>query len=130
MTDEEFLEAFARGRLARWEWTHEAHVRMAFLYFTRFGQHEALAKISAGIQHYNNLRGNPTGYHETITVAFCRLVASRLPGSGDWQAFRLENPDLLARDVLERHYSRDLLFSSKAKAEFVAPDRDLLPLNP
>ena len=126
MTDDEFLEAFACGRLARWEWTHEAHVRMAFLYFTRFGAEEAPARVAAGIQRYNNLRGNPHGYHETITVAFCGLVASRLPGS-DWPTFRAENPDLLARDVLEKHYSRDLLFSPEAKAAFVAPDREALP---
>ena len=126
MTDDEFLEAFALGRLARWEWTHEAHVRMAYLLFARFGAEEAPEKIKAGIQNYNALRGNPMGYHETTTVAFCKLVASRLP-CADWPTFREANRDLLARDVLEKHYSSDLLFSPKAKAEFVAPDREPLP---
>ncbi len=121
MTDDEFLEAFAAGGL-RGQWTHEAHIRMAYLFFVRFGTEEAPAKISKGIQDFNGLRGFPEGYHETITVAFCRLVASRLP-SPDWPTFRLENPDLLASDVMEKYYSRDLLFSSRAKTEFVAPDR-------
>ena len=35
--------------------------------------------------------------------------------------------DLLARDVLEKHYSRELLFSSEARIGLVTPDRDPLP---
>jgi hypothetical protein len=35
MTDSEFLTAFEACRLRRQDWTHAAHVRLAWLYLTR-----------------------------------------------------------------------------------------------
>jgi hypothetical protein len=122
VTDDAFLDAFHTGRL-HGQWNHEAHVRMAYLYFVAFGIQEAPAKIATGIQRFNQLRGFPKGYHETITVAFCRLVASRFRVETDWETFRVAHPELLTMAILECHYSRARLFSQEAETMFLPPDR-------
>ncbi|WP_395094788.1 hypothetical protein [Armatimonas sp.] len=123
MTDTEFLAAFEDTSLPRYEWTHTAHVRMAFLYLSRLPYAEAEASIVAGIRRFNAAKGNATGYHHTVTVAFARLVAARLDGS-DWPAFQAANPDLFS---IQKHYSPEVIKSDKARAEFVEPDLETLP---
>jgi hypothetical protein len=122
MTDEIFLEAFEDTSLPRYEWTHFAHVRMGFLYLSRLPYAEAEEKIIAGIQRYNAAKGNHTGYHQTITIVFARLIASRLTENLDWPVFVAANPDLLSFTCIQKHYSPELLKSQQARAEFVEPD--------
>jgi len=81
MTDAEFLAAFEACTIPKADWTHEAHVRMAWLYLTSRPFPDALQRIRTGIRRYNDSLGG-TGYHDTITVALTRLIASRLVGDG------------------------------------------------
>ena len=54
MTDEKFLKAFEAQSISREDWTHEAHVRMAWLYARREPSREAaLDKIRNGIKRLN-----------------------------------------------------------------------------
>ena len=100
MTDDKFLTQFERATLNRAAWTHEAHVRMAWLYVARTDSYRtARAKVRSGIRKLNAAflaqqhvpcgatrpaepvaaaEDKPTtGFHETITTAFVRLVAAR-----------------------------------------------------
>ncbi|MBN9122860.1 MAG: hypothetical protein J0I06_27600 [Planctomycetes bacterium] len=148
MTDDEFLCAFERCTLARKDWTHEAHVRMAWLYAMRIpSAGEVLDRVRGGIKKLNAVfvrrqqvlcRALPSkpkdprgldGYHETITVAFVTLIASRVEPGEDFAAFRGRNPDLFDSklSVLLKHYSPERLFSPAAKVELLAPDLEPLP---
>ncbi|HEY1191619.1 MAG TPA: hypothetical protein VGE74_28560 [Gemmata sp.] len=153
MTDDTFLTQFERGTLDRSDWTHEAHVRMAWLYVARSETYRsARAKVRSGIKKLNaafvarqNAPCSATapaepaaepvaevktaGFHETITTAFVRLVASRSRPDEKFSAFRKRNPDLFDRKLtaLFAHYSPDLLFSEEAKNKFAEPDREPLP---
>ena len=50
MTDDEFLAAFEACAFARGGWTHESHVRMAWLYLSRLPFAEALESgLSGGL---------------------------------------------------------------------------------
>lgn len=130
--DENFLEAFESCTLPRSEWTHQAHLRMAYLYLCGSSDVEALIPaVRQRIQTYNQANRNRTGYHETITVAFLHLVADRMrhcptPAFPD---FERENADMFAPggEFLLRYYERDTLFSPEARARFVPPDRVPLP---
>jgi hypothetical protein len=129
MTDDEFLAAFESAAIPRPEWTHEAHVRMAWLYLTRLALAEALHRVRDGIQKLNAANGVADGYHETITVAFVRVIAARLePGEG-YAAFRARNPELFDRTLaaLLRHYSKERLYSPEARRAFIEPDAMTLP---
>jgi hypothetical protein len=128
MTDEDFLAAFEGCTLPRTEWTHVAHLRMAWLYLTRLPFGDALQRVRDGIRRYNASAGSD-GYHETVTVAFVAVVGSRLRAGEDFTGFRARNPELFARSpaVLERHYSPAALSSAAARQRFVRPDREPLP---
>ncbi len=132
MTDQEFLNAFEDGSLPRAAWTHAAHLRMAFLRLRREPALDTtLPQISARIQAYNLSRGNPRGYHETMMVAFVRLVADALrflPADAEFADLQAARPDLFASDALLRFYSPKRLHTPQARAVFVEPDLCPLPL--
>src|SRR5262245_36895532 len=129
MSDDEFLAAFEGCTLPKAAWTHAAHVRLAWLYLGRLPPGVALDRLRHGIRRYNAAVGTPPdAYHETITVAFARLVHDRraaCPGEG-FAAFAVRCSDLLAPGLaaLLRHYTRDTLNSALARERFVEPDRE------
>jgi hypothetical protein len=134
MTDDEFLDAFERCTLTRSDWTHAAHVRMAWLYLSRTPDFEdALARIRAGIQRLNAQFGTaPDKYHDTITVAYAALVRDRIDRVGDctWDEFGRRHPETLdwQNPLPLRHYSKDRLFSRAAYEAYIEPDIAPLPI--
>ena len=134
MRDEEFLDGFERCTLPEEKWTHEAHFRMAWLYLRREpNEAAALEKAREGIKRYNAARGGPPDkYHETVTVAYVRLVASRMRQNGtaaSGEAFVAENGDLIGTypGTLLHYYSEERLFSQEAHESFLEPDLKPLP---
>ena len=129
MKDEEFLEAFEDCTLCKEEWTHFAHVRMAWIYLNGLPVCDAITKISSGIIKYNLSQGNTVGYHDTVTIAFARLIATRVRVGRDWESFVQRNEDLFdkSKPVLLKFYSKKLLSSSEARAKFLSPDLAPLP---
>ena len=130
MNDKEFITSFENCSIPREQWSHEAHLRMAWIYLTRHPLEQALDKICSGIRRYNMaVTGSTDQYHHTVTVAFSRLVAARLAPAMDYAAFRDANPDLYASrpPVLASFYSDELLFSAQAKKDWLEPDLRCLP---
>jgi hypothetical protein len=148
MSDDEFLAAFEECTLHRKDWTHAAHVRMAWLYLTRIeSDAEVFDRVRSGIKKLNaefilqemarcwrgpDKEPDPRGldgYHETITIAFVTVIASRIKPGEDFAAFQDRNPDLFDRKfpALLKHYSPERLYSSPAKMEFIEPDLEPLP---
>ena len=99
MTDGQFLVKFEKRQLARSEWTHEAHVRMAWLYLARLPVAEALGRVRAGIRKLYVVIGSPDGYHDTITVAFVRVIAARRAEGEAYPAFHLPRWSYLAPEL-------------------------------
>ncbi len=130
--DATFLAAFESCTLPRWEWTHRAHLRMAFLYLHDRPDAEVLLPyIRERIQTYNQANRNRSGYHETITAVYLHLLAHRLQCGlyRDFADFEQANNDLFASGgaILLRYYDRETIFSPEARATFVLPDRQPLP---
>src|SRR6185436_3226610 len=78
MTDAEFLAAFEDCTLPFAEWRHRAHLKVAYLYLRQLPFEPALEKMRQNIKRYNAATHTPEalerGYHETMTVAWMRLV--------------------------------------------------------
>ncbi len=130
--DTEFLTAFEKGVLPRAEWTHRAHLRMAYLYLRPCPDADTILQTIRGrIRACNAAQGNPDGYHETITAAFARLVAERLrtTQTANFAEFERIHTDLFAPGgaILLRYYEEATLSSPQARANFVPPDREPLP---
>jgi len=131
--DAELIAAFEIGTLPPEAWDHRAHVRVGFIYARQYDLDEAVARMRTGLHALNTAHAVPEakdrGYHETITVAFMRLIrdASRNESVVSSAEFCDRHPELMKKDALLRYYSRERLVSWSAKTAFVEPDLEPLP---
>jgi hypothetical protein len=82
LTLDDLAGQFRACTLPHGEWTHTAHLRVGTWHVHHFGADAALALLRTGIRRLNDFHGTPNtetrGYHETITVAYVRLIAEFL----------------------------------------------------
>lgn len=129
--DLEFLRRFEACELPEREWTHLAHLRIAWICLATDSPETALKRIRDGIIRYNTeVLNRRHKYHETVTVAFTHIVAERKRENEGWEVFSSRVDDVLSADepILLRYYSKSVLFSDLARNQFVEPD--VLPLPP
>lgn len=130
LQDLQFLEAFEHCNLPEASWTHMAHVRVAWICLSLDARDIAIDRIRAGILRYNTeVLDRVAQYHETVTIAFARIVATRMQTPETWSEFSKKINDILSSDdpVLLHYYSQDRLFSDAARKSFVEPDLRALP---
>lgn len=131
-TEEEIrtlVESFEACSFHPSEFRHYQHLTVALWYLRTLSFEAATDKVTGGIRRLAETYGK-TGYHETITLFWLRVVSCFIA-----ERKNLKLPDLanrliehcLDKDLIGRHYSPDLLASAKAKAEWVEPDRQPLP---
>ena len=132
--DDELLAAFEGLTLPFDQWTHRAHVRVAYLYTSRSDSASAIERMRAGVKAYNAANQVPEaidrGYHETTTVAFMRLIHAAVSIHGlapSSEAFCDRHPELLMKRVLLKFYTRGRIMSAEAKGTFIEPDLAPLP---
>ena len=134
MEDATLWASFESSALTHEQWTHEAHLRTAFLFSQRFELDEAHLRLRAGIIRLNERHGlnesSARGYFETLTRAWLVIVrdAARRRQVRDSLELLARCPQLLDRTLPLRFYSRDLLATVRARAIFVEPDLAPLPL--
>ena len=121
------IAAFEDGVVDIDAFDHEAHVYLGWLYTREFELLEAVRRFTAALTRLTRDLGIPGKYHETITWFYLLLIAERRNGAADdWITFRRQNADLFARgeqNILNRYYRRATLASSRARHDFVLPDR-------
>ncbi len=116
------------------DWTHPSHLTVAAVYVLRYGD-EALDRIRAGILRLNGHFGveqTPTaGYHETLTVAWTRLIRNELAHHEESATVhdRISRviEALSDKSVILRHYSRERIMSAGARCGWIEPDLEPLP---
>jgi hypothetical protein len=139
--DRELLAQFESLTLPFAHWTHRAHVKVAYLYLRQQRDFEAaLARLRRGIQAYNAANHVPespaSGYNETTTHAFLRLIDATIGAYGevfptpDADTFCDAHPQLLTRHALRLFYSPERRMHPDAKTKFVEPDLAPLPRVP
>ncbi len=135
MTDDEFfLMEFEARRWPLEKWHHRDHIKLAYIYLTKYPLAEAITRICAGIRAHNAAHGiadTPTGgYHETMTQAWMRLVHFTLCEYGpaeNAELFFENSPHLSQKKSLRYFYSPEVFMSPRAKAEYVEPDLTPFP---
>jgi hypothetical protein len=133
LDDIAILDRFVRRAIPRAEWTHAMHVRIGWCAIERHGLDGAIAFMRDGVCALNEANGVANtpddGYHETITIAWLRLIdgARRAAPAYDSATFLERHAGLLRADALLAFYSRDLLLGRTARAAWVEPDRAPLP---
>lgn len=137
MTDQELLHALENLSLPFDQWTHRAHVKVAFTYLQRHAFSEALEKLRTSIKAYNAHHKVPesstSGYNETTTHAFLHLIAATMRAYGqshptpDAESFCDTHPQLMTRHALRLFYSPKRRMHALAKTQFIEPDLAPLP---
>lgn len=136
MEDDKLWELFQASALSAAQWTHEAHVRTAYLFARRYSLDEAHMRMRVGIIRLNARHGlaesSERGYFETMTRVWLILVAHAAQRSAATQSGELLErcPELLDRMLPLRYYSKDALSRVRARAIFVPPDLAPLPRVP
>jgi hypothetical protein len=111
------------------EWTHAAHFACALW---MLAHRDAPAEMPALIRAYNAATGVPNtdtdGYHETITQASLRAARAHLDGRALSEVLQTLLAGPCGRsDWLLAYWSKDVLFTPKARREWVAPNLQPLP---
>lgn len=133
MNDADLMSAFMARRLTHAEWTHEAHLRIAWMFVRDQPLDEAHCAFRIALIKLNDSHGVPEsptrGYHETLTRAWLAVVcgATRRCPAPDSCAFLARNPEFLNKTYLRRHYTPERMMSVEARARFLDPDREPLP---
>ena len=137
LDDRTFLGQFEDRTLPFDQWTHRAHVKVAYLYLRRFSLDEAIDKMRQGVQRYNAANDVPegpdTGYNETTTQAFMRIIHAVMSEyesvfpTESADEFCDTHPQLLCKHILRFYYSPDQRMHPDAKTTFVEPDLAPLP---
>ena len=130
------LNAFHDGTLPRSAWNHRAHMTAALSFGRALPPAAALDAMRAGILRFNDAAGivstPDSGYHETITRFYMHVVTLHVLGdpspvslAADVNAF----VNAWGRATLPLDYwSRDTLFSREARAGWMQPDLQALPV--
>jgi hypothetical protein len=123
-----FLAAF-EGCTLKAEWTHGAHLLTGACYVHTFGEAKAIARMRLCVSCYNESVGGEntetSGYHETITVAWIKLLGGLLDrskpiGRATFAALAVEH-FREQKDIFSRYYDFDLVASTEARRNWVAP---------
>jgi GNAT superfamily N-acetyltransferase len=131
LDDDGLWRAFHDRSLPGAQWTHAAHLRVAWLHLARHELDEAHLRMRVGIIRLNAAHGlvetPQRGYHETLTRVWLVLVrAARRRALGGDSTSVLSEPGL-ERTAPLVFYRRDRLFSIEARTVFLPPDLAELP---
>lgn len=134
---EKLVKGFESGTYPASDWNHYAHFVMALWYTYHHPVAEARRLIKDGIKKYNEAVGGKNtedaGYHETITEFYFRVMLHYQLGFSEGSSLdslldALQNQPFLQKDFPFKFYSKELLMSRHARATWVAPDLQTLPV--
>ena len=125
VSDDEFLAAFASCTLPPSSFRHGDHLRLAWILLHRKPFDEALLLIREGIQRFAAHYGASHIFHETITIAWVKLLATHDETS--FEEFIAKNEHRLNLDLLHRFWTPAVLDSEAARTGWVPPDKQALP---
>ena len=109
---------------------HAEHIRLAWIYIRQYGYDMAEERMRQSIRRLAVHAGAQAKYHETITIAWMRLVGAALRLSARMETFSefsRAHAWLLDKGAVFEFYSRDRLMSEGARAAWIDPDLKPLP---
>lgn len=125
LNDDEFLAAMDICRLPPTSFRHGDHLRFAWLHLHRQSFDDALASVRNGIRKYAAHHGASQIFHETLTEAWVRLLATHREES--FAEFIRINEARLSRELLYRFWTPAALASERARLGWLPPGKQPLP---
>jgi hypothetical protein len=129
--DRRLWRAFTQGAISPGEFDHRTHLRLGYMYLAVYGPEAAGPAFKESLLAYLAHHGIHSGkYHETLTRAWLLAVWHFMCKAGSTacaEEFLAQSGLLLSAEVMLTHYSKNLLFSDLARAQFLAPDLEPIP---
>jgi hypothetical protein len=128
--DRDFQSAFEAHGVTPSQFTHEAHVRLAYVYLAQYDVESAAQRMREALLSFIERNGIPRSkFHETMTRAWVLAVRHFMDRSTStsFADFVAKNQELLDSQIMLTHYSARVLLSTDARASFVEPDLDPIP---
>jgi len=126
LSDSEFEKRFKDGSLTPTLFTHEAHLRLAFIHISKYGLKTACNTISNQISKYVIQLDKADKFNKTLTIAGVKIVNHFMikSKSNTFQEFITKFPRLKNnfKQLLDTHYGFDIVNSEKAKISYLEPD--------
>lgn len=127
LEDHTFEEQFRDCTLAPGLFTHEAHLRLAWIHIHNYGVESAVENMNVQIRNYAESLGAGSKFNRTVTEAAVKAVNHFMlrSTSKTFKDFIEEFPQLKSKfkELLGTHYSIDIFTSAEAKQKFIEPDR-------
>ena len=128
-TDEEYEKAFESYQLKPGMFSHEAHLRLAYIHIKKYGRSQAEINMCDQIKGYAESLGFFDKFNKTVTVAAVKVMDHFIQksSSNSFQELIQEHPSLLTnfREILSQHYGFNVFGDKRAKQVYIEPD--LLP---
>lgn len=126
LSDSEFKLQFVDCTLNPELFSHEAHIRLAWINIKQYGMVQAEKEMQNQLQNFVNHIGVKGKYNKTLTIASMKIVNHFIlkSKSETVKEFLLEFPKLNTsfKELISAHYSFDIFDSEKAKNEYIMPD--------
>jgi len=125
----EIVRGFENGTIGREDWKHAEHLTVASYYAFHHDYQTALAKMRDGILNLLNTfqvdLSQEMPYHETLTVFWMRTIYDSMKNQPAASLVEFANRILEIggdKDLPLEFYTRALLFSDKARQNYVESD--------
>lgn len=131
LSDDQFEQQFKLCQLDPALFSHEAHLRLAWIHVKKYGVEQAVENICDQLVCFVDSLGARDKYNKTLTIAAIRAVHHFINKSDtdNFQDFIRQFPRLTYhfKELIACHYQLDIYTSDLAKAVYVEPD--LLPFS-
>ncbi|MBL4604702.1 MAG: hypothetical protein JKY02_03310 [Flavobacteriaceae bacterium] len=125
-SDEVFERKFKEGKFPPLCFSHEAHLRLAYIHLKKYGVEKSIENMCGQIYDFAIQHGATMKFNATVTFASLNIMNHYMERSesDNFPDFIKEHPFLLKdfKGVIKKHYSQDVFRSPEAKAEIIHPD--------
>ncbi len=129
LRDDDYERQFKRCLFKPVLFTHEAHIRLAYIHITKYGASQAEKNLIKQIKAYAEYYGAFEKFNIKVTVAAVKTLNYFIQKSysTNFQDLMREFPQILSnfKGILRQHYSYNVFGDIEAKMTYKAPD--LLP---
>lgn len=131
LTDDQLEWQIRHCEFAPEDFTHEAHLRLAWILIGRYGIETAEVQIQELLLRFVDFAGAKDKYNTTLTIAALRAVYHfwQKAETNNFRDFMREFPRLKTnfKELIAAHYGFDIYASDQARLAYIEPD--LLPFD-
>jgi len=126
LSDEEFEMQFSKSILDASLFSHEAHLRLAWIHISKYGESKAILNITEQLKKFVHLLGVEGKYNETLTIAAIKAV-NHFMKKNEYQSFEdfIKINQRLRynfKEIINTHYGFDIFNYMEAKQKYIEPD--------